>query len=165
MNVNRYTERTQEALVNAQGIAQRHKNSQVEQAHVLLAHLQQEGGVASSIVERLGVDASAFAQQVEAAVNALPTISGSNVQPAFSSDVAEMLQNAMDRAESMRDEYVSVEHLVLAMASDRNKRGVGPLLRQNGITEERILQALTEIRGGQRVTSQNPEATYEALER
>jgi ATP-dependent Clp protease ATP-binding subunit ClpB len=165
MNVNRYTERTQEALVNAQGIALRHHNSQVEQAHVLHALLQQEGGVTSSIVQRLGVDPAKLTAEVESVIQALPIISGSNLQPTFSASVAEMLQSAMDRAESMRDEYVSVEHLVLAMASDRNKQGAGPLLRQRGLIEDRILQALTEIRGGQRVTSQNPEATYEALER
>jgi len=165
VNVNRYTERTQEALLTAQAIASRQKNSQVEPAHVLLALLRQDGGVTSSIVQRLGVDVDALRREVEIQVNGFPTITGSNAQPTFSADVAEVLQSAMDRAESMRDEYVSVEHLVLAMASDQNKRGVGPLLHQNGITEESVLRALTEIRGGQRVTSQNPETTYEALER
>jgi len=165
MNVNRYTERTQEALVQAQGLAQRHRNSDVQQAHVLLALLDQEGGVASSILQRLGVDISSLRRQVESEVERLPAIHGSNVQPAFSASVAEILQQAQDIAEGMRDDYVSVEHLVLALADPKNKQGVGPLLRQNGVTPEAILQALTEIRGGQRVTSQNPETTYEALER
>src|SRR5579884_191707 len=98
MNVNRYTERTQEALVQAQGLAQRHRNSDVQQAHVLLALLDQEGGVASSILQRLGVDISSLRRQVESEVERLPAIHGSNVQPAFSASVAEILQQAQDIA-------------------------------------------------------------------
>jgi ATP-dependent Clp protease ATP-binding subunit ClpB len=165
MNVNKYTERTQEALVNAQAIAQRHHNSEVQQAHLLQALLEQEGGVATSILQRLGVDIPSLKQAVEREIENLPSMHGSSFQPTFSADLADILQAAMDAAGRMRDEYVSVEHLVLALADDKNKRGVGPLLRQYGVTGDRILQALTEIRGGQRVTSQNPEGTYEALER
>jgi ATP-dependent Clp protease ATP-binding subunit ClpB len=165
MNVNRYTERTQEALVEAQTIAGRKHNTQVEQVHVLLALLDQDGGVATSILRRLEVDLPLLKAQVEVEVDRLPTVSGSNYQPTFSADMASILQSAMDKAEHMHDEYVSVEHLVLAMADSGNKRGAGPILRRSGVTEERVLQALSEIRGGQRVTSQNPEGTYEALAR
>ncbi|HEV3310117.1 MAG TPA: ATP-dependent chaperone ClpB [Chloroflexota bacterium] len=165
MNVNRYTERTQEALVNAQAIARRRNNPEVQQQHLLLALMQQEGGVASSILQRLDVDLHAFEVDLEASLRELPVMSGSVSQPIFSADLADILQSAQDKAEGMRDEYVSVEHLVLAIADGRNKHGVGPLFKRFGVTDERILQALTDIRGGQRVTSQDPEATYEALER
>jgi ATP-dependent Clp protease ATP-binding subunit ClpB len=165
MQVNRYTERTQEALVNAQSVASRRHNSQVEQPHLLLALLEQEAGVTTSILRRLDVDLHAIRGEVEAAVDALPTVTGSNYQPSFSADLAGILQTALDKAEKMHDEYVSVEHLVLALADSSNKRGVGPILRRYGVTEERVLEALSEIRGSQRVTSQNPEGTYEALER
>jgi ATP-dependent Clp protease ATP-binding subunit ClpB len=165
MQVNRYTERTQEALVNAQSIAARRRNSQVEQEHLLLALLDQEAGVTTSILRRLDVDLPAVKGEAEALVSALPTVRGSSYQPSFSANLAEILHSALDRAEKMRDEYVSVEHLVLALADASNKRGVGPVLRRYGITEDRVLEALTEIRGDQRVTSQNPESTYEALER
>ena len=165
MNVNKYTDRTQEALVAAQAIARRHGNSDVQQPHLLLALLEQEGGVASSILQRLDIDLEALRREAQAEVEKLPSMSGSNVQPTFSADLADILQTALDKAESMRDEYVSIEHLVLALCDEKNKRGVGPLLRRFGVTEDRVLQALTEIRGGQRVTGQNPEATYEALER
>ncbi len=165
MNINRYTERTQEALVEAQALALRHHNTEVQQPHILLALLQQEGGVTSSIARRLGADPQQLIQETQREVMGLPAAHGSNVQPGFSRDVAEILQEAQDRASQMRDDYVSVEHLLLAFASGKNKAGVGPLLRRHGVTEEAILQALSEIRGGQRVTSQNPEATYEALER
>jgi ATP-dependent Clp protease ATP-binding subunit ClpB len=165
MNTNRFTERAQEALVNAQQIALRHRNSEVQQPHLLLALLEQDGGVTNSILQRLDVDFKQVRAETDLEVANLPSMHGAAFQPAFSADLAEILQTAQEQADRMRDDYVSVEHLVLALADAKNKRGVGPLLRRFGVTDQRILQALTDIRGGQRVTSQNPEATYEALER
>src|ERR1051325_6154271 len=158
MDFNRFTEKLQEAVRAAQGIAVRHGNQQVDVDHLLLALLQQEGGLAGSVLSRAGVDPGALARKIETDIGRLPKASGPAGGPDqiyVSQKLSKLLADAEDKAKKLKDEFISVEHVLLAAM------GVKDL----GAPRDRLMQALREIRGSQRVTSQNPEATYEALER
>ena len=164
MNVDKMTERVREALSDAFGRALRERNPNVEPEHILAALLDQDGGVAPALLQKAGVDDAAFRAQVADALAKLPRLSGSNaVQPQLSGRGTRVLVQAADEAAKLTDEYVSVEHLLLAMLDDAG--GVGRLLRDGGVTRDKLLGALRDVRGNQRVTSQNPEGTYQSLER
>ena len=163
MNLEKLTNKTREALINAQQIAVEHNNNELRNIHLLAALCRQEGGTVPSILERLGVNRRLFDGQVEQALAELPKISGSGQQLYNSSEFSEMLNNAAKQAESMRDEYISVEHLLLAMLSSRNTAGT--LLENAGVTFDKALGALQSIRGNQRVTGADPEGTFEALKK
>jgi ATP-dependent Clp protease ATP-binding subunit ClpB len=157
MDFNRFTEKLQDAVRAAQGIAARHGNQQVDVDHLLLALLEQEGGLAGSILARAGVNVDALVGRIEADIGRLPKVSGPAAGPDqiyVSQRLSKLLVNAEDEAKKLKDEYISVEHVLLAVDA-----------KDLGATRDRLMQALREIRGSQRVTSQNPEATYEALER
>jgi len=164
MNVEKMTERVREALNDAFSRALRERNPAVEPEHVLAALLEQDQGVVPALLAKAGVNVSAFDTQVNEAVAHLPRLSGSSdVQPQFSARASRMLVQAGDEATKLNDDYVSVEHLLLAMVDDSG--AVGRLLRENGLTRDKVLGALRDVRGNQRVTSQNPEGTYQSLER
>ena len=164
MNLNRYTQRAQEAIVASQELAQSYNHSQIEPDHLLLALLQQESGVAGEILRQVGADPDAVARQIESDLARRPKAYGSNVQAGLSGQASRVLQDAYAEASQMKDDYVSTEHILLALtAADGGT--VARLLGRLGVTRDRILAALTAIRGSQRVTSQNPEATYQALEK
>jgi len=164
MNLNRYTQRAQEAIMASQELAQSYNHSQIEPEHLLLALLQQEDGVAGEILRQVNADPGAIAGQLQGDLSRRPKAYGGNVQPGLSGQVSRILQDAYAEANQMRDDYVSTEHILLALASD-NGGNAARLLGRLGVTRDRILAALTAIRGSQRVTSQNPEATYQALEK
>jgi len=164
MNLNRYTQRGQEAIMASQELAQSYNHSQIEPEHLLLALLQQEDGVAGEILRQVNADPGAIAGQLQGDLSRRPKSYGGNVQPGLSGQVSRILQDAYAEANQMRDDYVSTEHILLALASD-NGGNAARLLGRLGVTRDRILAALTAIRGSQRVTSQNPEATYQALEK
>jgi ATP-dependent Clp protease ATP-binding subunit ClpB len=164
MRLDKYTQRAQEAIVGAQELAQSYNHSQIEPEHLLLALLQQEDGVAAQIVQQLGGNAAAVRTQLEQELSGRPKVYGGNAQPGLSSAVSRVLQDAQSEATAMHDDYVSTEHILLALTG-ANGGNAAKLLARLGITRDRILAALTSIRGSQRVTSQNPETTYQALEK
>ncbi len=162
-NTNRFTEKSQEALVSAQTLAERNGNSQVEPEHLLLALLEQHEGVVPQVLGRLNVAVGAVAQQVRAELSRLPRVSGSAAQLAVSPRLRTVLVRAHDELGTFGDEYVSTEHLLLALV-DYGGGAAQRILQQAGVTRDALLQALRDVRGTQRVTSANPESTYAALE-
>ncbi len=148
----------------SQELAQNYNHSQIEPEHLLLALLQQADGVVPEVLTQIGVQPAAVQAQLEADLARRPKAYGSNVQPGLSGQLSRVLQDAHLEANNMRDDYVSTEHLLLALLGD-NGGAAARLLARLGITRDRMLAALTAIRGSQRVTSQNPEATYKALEK
>lgn len=162
-DTNRFTQKSQEAIINAQNIAERNGNSEVEPEHLLLALLEQDDGVVPQVLTKLNLAVGSLVQKTRESINRFPRISGGNVQLTISSRLRTVLVSAHDEMDDFNDEYVSTEHLLLALL---NKAGgeVERILKQAGLTREKLLQALREVRGTQRVTSQNPEGTYRALE-
>jgi len=163
-NINRFTEKSQEAIVGAQQLAEQLNHSQVEPEHLLAVLLQQEGGVVPLVLQRLGADPQALLQQVQEELNRMPKVTGGGVQVGISPRLRKVLVRAHEEIQQFRDEYVSAEHLLLALLEAAGG-AVERIFRQAGVTRERLLQALTQVRGSQRVTSQNPETTYNALEK
>jgi ATP-dependent Clp protease ATP-binding subunit ClpB len=167
MDINRLTEKAQAALGAAQSEAIRLGHQQIDVEHLLLALLEQEGGLARSILDKAGVNPELVRQRVQAELDRLPKVTsptGAGGDLRISSRLNRLLVQAEAEARALKDEYVSVEHLLLAMVEDRSA-AAGRILNELGLTRDRLLQALRQVRGSQRVTSQNPEATYEALER
>ncbi len=163
LNMNRYTQRAQEALAAAQELAEEYNHSQIEVEHLLLALLHQEGGVVPQIVNKLGAPSNALAQEVEAELGRVAQAYGP-VQRYLSNRTSAVLRAAQDEAERMRDEFISTEHLFLGiLAADKGR--AGELLRRHNLSVEAVYQVLTDIRGTQRVTDQNPEGRYQALEK
>ena len=166
MDMNRFTEKAQEALSAAQSKAIRSSHQQVDVEHLLAALLEQERGLAASILTRASVPIETLKRRVEQDLDRLPKVSGASGaadQIYVTGRLNRLLTQAEDEAKRLKDQYISVEHLLLAMTEDGG--ATGRLFKELGISRERLMQALQEIRGSQRVTSQNPEATYEALER
>ncbi len=162
-NINRFTQKSQEALVAAQNVAERNGNSQVEPEHLLLALLEQGEGVVPQVLGKLNLAVGALIQQTTAEINRLPRVSGGGVERAISPRLRNVLVRAHDELQTFGDEYVSTEHLLLALLGHAGG-GVQRLLQAAGLTRDALLQALREVRGTQRVTSQTPEGTYAALE-
>ncbi|MBI2941426.1 MAG: AAA family ATPase, partial [Chloroflexi bacterium] len=163
MNLNKFTEKAHEAVLAAQRAAEEANHSQIDVEHLLKALLEQSDGVAPRILARMGVDPRALLRDLEADLGRQPKVYGG--QLSISPRLKKVLDQALAEAERLKDEYVSTEHLLLAIADEQMGGTAGRLMKQAGISRERIYRALTEVRGGQRVTSQTPEATYQALER
>lgn len=167
MDINRLTEKAQEALRTAQSEATRLGHQQIDVEHLLLALLEQEGGLARSIFEKTAVDSDLVRRRIEEALARLPKVSSDTGGPGevyVTARLNRLLVQAEDEAKQLKDEYVSVEHLLLAMVEDKSG-AAGRILAELGLTRDKLMQALRQVRGSQRVTSPNPEATYEALER
>jgi ATP-dependent Clp protease ATP-binding subunit ClpB len=162
MDLNRLTQKAQEAVLAAQRLAADQKHSQIEPEHLLLALLQQADGVVPEIVEKIDVRPAALSGELEGTLASRPRLQTPTAQPPLAQETARALTQAESEAGRMKDDYVSTEHILLALTE---ARGTGDLLSRHGIDRNQILHALTGIRGGQRVTSQNPETTYQALER
>jgi ATP-dependent Clp protease ATP-binding subunit ClpB len=166
MDFNRFTEKLQDAVKAAQSVAIQHGNQQVDTEHLLLALLDQQGGLAPSILNKADIRVDALRTRVQQEVDRLPKVSGPSGGPDqvyVTNRITKLLTQAEDEAKRLKDEYVSVEHVLLAATDDAG--ATGKLFREFGITRERLMRALQEVRGSQRVTTQNPEATYEALEK
>ncbi|HTR36161.1 MAG TPA: ATP-dependent chaperone ClpB [Bryobacteraceae bacterium] len=166
MDFNKYTEKLQEAVRAAQSVAVQHGNQQVDTEHLILALLEQEGGLARSILNKADVKVDALRTRVQQEVDRLPKVSGPSGGPDqvyVTQRITKLLTQAEEEAKRLKDEYVSVEHVLLATTEDAGV--TGKLFREFGITRERLMRALQDVRGSQRVTSANPEATYEALEK
>ena len=165
MNTNQFTQKTIEAIQNAQSIAALHQNQQIEQCHLLLALLRQENGLIPQLLKKMGVTVESLDAAANAAVEKQPAVSGSGRDPDqiyVSRGMDRLLAQSEQEAKAMRDEYISVEHLFLALLETADDT-VAPLLRDYRITKEDVLKTLQGIRGAARVTSDNPEETYEAL--
>jgi ATP-dependent Clp protease ATP-binding subunit ClpB len=166
MDFNRLTEKSQEAIRQAQTTAVNYGNQQVDVEHLLLAMLEQEGGLAPSILLRAGISLEPLHQRLVQEIEKLPKVSGAGSRPDqvyITPRLSQLLNRAEDQAKRLKDEYVSIEHLLLATADDSS--AAGKLLKDFGLTRDRLMKALVEVRGNQRVTSQNPEETYEALKK
>jgi ATP-dependent Clp protease ATP-binding subunit ClpB len=157
------TVKAQEALQSAQEVAARHENQQVEPVHLLSALVAQPDGVVPPLLAKLGIRVDSFAQEIEREIGRLPRVTGF-AQQHMGRPLNDVLERAFAEAQRFKDEYVSTEHMFLAIAG-QDRDPAGQLLKKNGASHEAILHALTSIRGTQRITSQNPEATYEALEK
>jgi ATP-dependent Clp protease ATP-binding subunit ClpB len=168
MDANRLTQKSQEALHDAQTKALRFGHVEVDGEHLLLALLDQSDGLAPRLVAQAGGDADPVRATVEAELGRRPRVSGPGAEPGqvFVTQRLSRLLDAADReAKRLKDEYVSVEHLLLALAEEGASSAAGRALREHGVTRDRLLGALTGIRGNQRVTSANPEVAYEALDK
>src|SRR5271165_972796 len=166
MDFNRFTEKLQEAVRAAQSVAIQHGNQQLDTEHLLLALLDQQGGLAPSILNKADIRVDALRTRVQQEIDRLPKVSGPAGGPDqvyVTSRVTKLLTQAEEEAKRLKDDYVSVEHVLLAATDDAG--ATGKLFREFGISRERLMRALQDVRGSQRVTTQNPEATYEALEK
>src|SRR5271157_1191186 len=163
LRFDKMTVKAQEALQAARDVAARHENQSIEPVHLLAALIQQPDGVVPPLLARLGIRTELIDQDIEREIARLPKVQGFAEQN-MGRPLNDVLERAFDEADKFKDEYVSTEHFFLAIAGlDRDP--AGQLLKKNGASHEAILQALAGVRGSQRVTSQNPEATYAALEK
>ena len=160
MNISKFTQKSLEAVQNTEKLAYEYGNQQIDQEHLLYSLLTVEDSLIFKLITKMGISGDQFRDEVQQAIGKLPKVSGGQVY--FSNDANKVLVNAEDEAKAMGDEYVSVEHLFLAMLKQPNK-AVKELFRLYGITKESFLQELSTVRGNQRVVSDNPEATYDTL--
>jgi ATP-dependent Clp protease ATP-binding subunit ClpB len=163
MNYEKLTIKAQEALNEASAIAQKDDHALMETEHLLLALLRQENGIVPSIIEKAGADVSALASDTEALVRQTPKVYGEAAQVSLSSAVSKVLAKAETEAAALKDDYISTEHILIAIAAGEGK--ASQLLKKFGITKNVILSALKQLRGNNRVTDQNPEEKYQALDK
>jgi ATP-dependent Clp protease ATP-binding subunit ClpB len=162
MDMNRMTIKLQEALQTASSHAARRSHQGIDVEHLLLALVEQERGLASTLLEQAGVSVPSVRQAVEQALAKLPQVQGAGASPGqlhVASRLSQVLTNAEDEQRALKDDYLSVEHVILAMVQE------GGVFKKLGLTKERLLGALQQVRGSQRVTSQDPEGTYQSLEK
>ncbi|MCR5099383.1 MAG: ATP-dependent chaperone ClpB [Lachnospiraceae bacterium] len=163
MNISKFTQKSVEAVQDCEKLAYDHGNQEIEQEHLLLALLQQEDGLIPKLIEKMDIDLTYFKNDAENMVNARTKVSGAG-QVFIGKNLNDVLIHAEDEAKAMRDEYVSVEHIFLSMIHRPNP-AIKDKFKEFGITRDRFLEALMLVRGNQRVTSDNPEATYDTLEK
>ena len=162
MNFDKYTQNAQAAVSASQEIAIANGQQQLEGEHLHLALLQQQDGLVPKLLTYMGLDVNTLIRQVQGEIDRLPKVSGGSDQLYASRRFSQLLMAAEKNAEQFKDEYVSVEHLYLALIDEHNTPSAR-IFKQYGLDREKFLQALTKVRGSQRVTSQNPEENYEAL--
>ncbi|MGW1546422.1 Clp protease N-terminal domain-containing protein, partial [Streptomyces sp. NPDC002346] len=168
MDMNRLTQKSQEALQEAQSVAVRLGRNEVDGEHLLLALLDQQDGLTTRLLAGAGADPAALRGAVEADLAKRPRTTGPGAVPGqvmVTQRLARLLDTAEQEAKRLKDEYVSTEHLVLALVDEGPATAAGRRLAEQGVTKDTFLGALTQVRGHQRVTSANPEAAYEALEK
>lgn len=168
MDINKFTEKSQQAVAEAQSTAVRLGHQQVDVEHAALALIRQEQGLVPRLLERAGYKPDAFAAALEAALQKRPAVSGPGAaqgQIYVTQRLNQALVRAQDFAKRLKDEYVSVEHLICAFLEEPPSTDMGRVAREFGLTQDKLLAVLEDVRGAQRVTSQNPEDTYEALQK
>ena len=163
MNLSKFTEKAQEAVVAAQHLATGFNHAEVTPEHLLVALVEQQGGIVPSVLRKLTVDPAQIAGETRQLFEALPKTYGADVR--LSPRMKLIFDSAQAEAQRLQDEYVSTEHLLVALATETGRSPGAQLLNKSGTTKDALYEALTQVRGNQRVTSQNPEATYEALDR
>jgi len=164
MNLNRYTEKAQEAVLGAQQLAEQSGHPEVAPEHLLLALVAQRDGIVPALLGKMNIDPNQLGPKVQALVDQLPRVSG-GAQAGISARLRKVLAAAEQESAQLKDEFVSTEHLFLALASETRRGPSVELLKASNVSRDSILQALTSVRGSQRVTDQNPEGKYQALER
>ena len=168
MDINKLTQKSQEALSEAQSIATRMGHVEVDGEHLLMALIDQPDGLVPRLLDQVGTDTVALRADLERELNRHPKVSGPGAAPgqvSVTRHLASLLETAEREAKRLKDEYVSVEHLVIALAEDGSTSAAGRILAAHGVTREAFLGALSKVRGNQRVTSASPEGAYEALEK
>jgi ATP-dependent Clp protease ATP-binding subunit ClpB len=161
MRFDKYTQKAQAAILDAQSLAEEQNHSTIDPEHLLLALIRQKGGVIPSLLSRMSIDNAALERSVEQLLAAKPKITGGGAQVNMNRETNNVLREAESVADNMKDEFVSTEHILLAMVTQTGK--VRDLLGRFNVDNNAILQALSSVRGRQRVTSDNPEVKYEAL--
>ena len=165
MNAQKFTQKSLEAIQEAQNTALQHNSMQIEEEHLLSALFRQENGLIPQLFKKMGIDGEAFGRELENRIDRMPGVTGPGREPDkiyVSGDVDRVLADAEQQAERMKDEYVSVEHIFLALLDHQNQ-GVRELFRSFGVDKNKFLSALSAVRGNTRVTSDSPEETYDAL--
>src|ERR1041385_6034674 len=162
----KFTIKAQEAIQQANELAGEHGNPEMLPLHLLAGLLQDSEGIVAPVLAKLGVNPATLQSQVMERIDRLPKVSGAAAQPHLSAAMSKLLDQAVNEADTFKDEYVSTEHLLLAMTADKDKANEArQLLSGAGADHDAILKALTSVRGSQRVTDQNPEGKYQALSR
>ncbi len=168
MDMNKLTRKSQEALANAQAIASEYNHQQVDVEHLLSALLNDSEGLIPQLLKRMNIDTQELSRSVTQELSKLPRVTGSGTEQGkiyITQRLERLLNRAAERAKALKDEYVSVEHLFLVMLSEGSNTPCGKIFSRYGLTDEKFLKTLNEVRGSQRVQSADPEATYEALEK
>ena len=164
MDMEKLTAKSRDAMIAAQNVAVERGHQEIRPLHLLKALVEQEGGLVPSLLKRLNVDAQSLSAKIDKELSALPSVTGPGAQQSYTSrDFSNVLIKAKEKANEMKDEYISVEHLLMAIIDTDSK--CAKLLDANGVSKDKVLSALKEVRGNQRVTSENPETAYEALEK
>ena len=163
MNLNRLTEKAQEAIIGSQNVATEQNHAEVTPEHLLLVLVEQSGGIVPSVLRKMSLDPARVAAEARALLKSIPQAYGADVR--LSPRMKLIVDSAQTEATRLQDEFVSTEHLFLALATEAGRSPAAQLLQRLGVTKDALYKALTEVRGNQRVTSQNPESTYEALSR
>jgi ATP-dependent Clp protease ATP-binding subunit ClpB len=161
MDLNKYTQKSQEAILSAQHVAEEMNHQAIEPAHILLALLRQEGGVVPALVTKVAGSVLAIRDELNKELEQRPKVHGAATEVGLSRQAAQVLQAAERYAKGMQDDYVSTEHILLGLTESSE----GKRLEQYGLSKDAILKALASVRGTQRVASQTPESTYQALEK
>ncbi|MBI2222648.1 MAG: ATP-dependent chaperone ClpB [Acidobacteria bacterium] len=164
MNLNKYTEKAREAVIEAQQTAQRANHPQIEPEHLLLALVEQREGVVREVLRKINIDPARISEEVRAQLAKAPAAYGGS-EPGISPRLRAVAEFAEQEAARLKDEYVSTEHLLLAIGSETGRAAAARVLKQHGAAPDQVLQAMTAVRGSQRVTDPNPEGKYQALER
>ncbi|HSG29199.1 MAG TPA: Clp protease N-terminal domain-containing protein, partial [Candidatus Krumholzibacterium sp.] len=168
MDINKLTIKSQEAVQSAHALAQRRGHVEVDGEHLLLALLEQEGGLVPRLLDRIGIESRNVTKGVRDELDKRPSVSGPGVEARkiyVTQRFNRLLLKAEDEAKRLKDDFVSVEHLLLAFCEEGGGTAAGKILKGFNLTRDRVLEALTSVRGHQRVTTPEPEATYEALEK
>jgi ATP-dependent Clp protease ATP-binding subunit ClpB len=163
MRFDKLTIKSQELIQNAQSLASRYGNQQIVNEHLLLAMLEEKEGIARTVLRKLGVAPDAVRDEIQTAVDRLPKVSGAS-EVYLSNDTRAAIEKAFDEAAKMKDEYVSIEHILLVLAEAKGGEAAA-ILKRHGVTRDNLLKVLMEIRGSQRITDPNPEEKYQALEK
>ena len=164
MRFDKFTVKVQEALQDAQSLAGKLGHQAVDMEHLLAALLRQPEGIVTAALKKLGADTRSVQREVEKALNSLPKVSGGATQAYMTPRLNKVLENSFEEAKRLKDEFVSAEHILIAMTEDKDGP-TGKILRNGGVTRDSLYRVLVDIRGSQRVTDQNPEEKYQALER
>ncbi|HCY19300.1 MAG TPA: type VI secretion system ATPase TssH, partial [Deltaproteobacteria bacterium] len=164
MRLDRFTIKSQEAFNEAQVIAEKYQHQQVDAEHLLLALLAQEGGIAAPLLQRVGANVSLIKSQLEEALKKAPKVSGASEGVYLSPRLKKILDKAFEEAQRLKDDFVSTEHILIAIADEKTSEAARILVSQ-GASKDTILKAVASIRGSQRVTDQSPEDKYQALMR
>src|SRR3954468_1352269 len=164
MNINKYTEKAREAVASAIDLAKQQNNPQLEPEHLLVALTEQRDGIVPELLRKMNVDPATLAREARELTNKFPPAYG-GAEPGMSPRFRLVTDQAEAEAGRLKDDFVSTEHLVIAIADESGRSPSAQLLKPHAVTRDAILQALTTVRGSQRVTSENPEATFQALEK